>query len=49
MRSGLRAKLLKLAGVKESDMREAIRSLVEQSSRFVGVKVNKPAAKVVVT
>ncbi|CAM9808776.1 unnamed protein product [Ectocarpus sp. 6 AP-2014] len=49
MRTGLRAKLLKLAGVKESDMRQAVRSLVEQSSRFVGVKVNKPAAKVVVT
>lgn len=49
MRSGLRAKLLKRAEVKESEMREAVRKLVEESSRFVGVKVNKPSAKVVVT
>lgn len=49
MRTGLRAKLLKLAGIKEAEMRGAVASLVEQSSRFVGVKVAKPTAKVVVT
>lgn len=49
MRKGLRARLLRHAGVKETDMREAVRSLVEQSVRFVGVKVEKPTAKVVVT
>lgn len=49
MRSGLRRKLLRLVGVEEAEMREAVRSLVEQSVRFVGVKVAKPAAKVFVT
>lgn len=49
MRSGLRAKLLRLAGVKEEKMREAVSSLVREGARFVGVKVDKPAAKVVVT
>lgn len=49
IRGGLRAKLLKMAGVKELEMREAVTELVEQSARFVGVKVDKPTAKVVVT
>ncbi|CAM9653891.1 unnamed protein product [Ascophyllum nodosum] len=49
MRGGLRARLLLLAGVREFDMRQAVRTLVDQSARFVGVKVEKPAAKVVVT
>lgn len=49
MRSGLRAKLLRLAGIKEQEMREAVAELVDQSARFVGVKVDKPTAKVVVT
>eukprot|EP00752_Nemacystus_decipiens_P007122 g6379.t1 len=49
IRGGLRAKLLRQAGIKEHDMREAVAELVEQSARFVGVQVDKPAAKVVVT
>eukprot|EP00903_Cladosiphon_okamuranus_P005882 g5818.t1 len=49
IRGGLRANLLRLAGVKEDEMRDAVAELVEQSARFVGVKVDKPTAKVVVT
>ncbi|CAM9791065.1 unnamed protein product [Discosporangium mesarthrocarpum] len=49
MRGGLRATLLRQAGVTESDMRAAVDSLVEDSHRFVGVSVPKLQAKVVVT
>lgn len=47
MRSRIRAKLLAVAGVRELEMWQAVRSLLEQSARFVGIKVDKPAAKVV--
>jgi hypothetical protein len=47
MRGGIRATLLKQAGVSEKDLRSAVSELVANSKRFVGVSVRR--VSVVVT